>query len=594
MSVGDGAGMGTGVRAGVMRPEDPVAAVGALYDRFERDGLAPAWISVVPRAQALARAASVDPSLPLGGVLFAVKDNIDVAGMDTTAACPGFARRATRTAPAVQALLDAGAILVGKTNLDQFATGLVGTRSPYGTPRSVLDDRFVSGGSSSGSAVVVADGSVGFALGTDTAGSGRVPAAFNGIVGLKPTRGLVSARGVLPASRSLDCVSVFTRTVSDARAVLAVVTGHDPEDPWSRAAPGPAAAAVPPDGLRVGLPLDGQVEADLDPRLLEAWSAATDRAQNLFGGPPARIDLSPFLEAAALLYDGPWLAERWVAIGDAIEAGLEGLDPIVAEVVRAGAAPSAADAFRAVHRLAELRLEADRATAGVDLLLLPTAPTVPTPDDVAAAPVAVNRRLGRWTNAVNLLDRCAIALPAGHGKDGMPFGVTLVAPAFGEATLLAAGAAWTGEPPAAQTAARATLDLAVVGAHLRGLPLEHQLLELGATFVREARTAGDYRLYALPGGPPARPGLVREPGTVGPGLQVEIVRLPLAGVGALLARIPAPLGLGTIALDDGTSVTGFLCEAHATDGAPDITAHGGWRAYLAAAERRTDRPAVEA
>lgn len=564
-----------------MRPDDPVAAVRAVYDRLERDGLAPAWISVVPRADALARAAAVDPSLPLAGVLFAVKDNIDVAGMDTTAACPGFARRASHSAPAVQAAIDAGAILIGKTNLDQFATGLVGTRSPYGAPRSVLDDRFVCGGSSSGSAVVVADGSVGFALGTDTAGSGRVPAAFNGIVGLKPTRGLVSARGVLPASRSLDCVSVFTRTVADARTVLGVLAGHDPQDPWSRPAPSADGA---PATARIGVPIAGQVEADLDPRLLDAWAAAVARAGELGGTPPVPVDLSPFLEAAALLYEGPWLAERWVALADAVESGIDGLDPIVAEVVRAGAAPSAADAFRAIHRLAELRRAADHATAGIDVLLLPTAPTVPTPDDVAAAPIAVNRRLGRWTNAVNLLDRSALAVPAGRGRDGLPFGVTLVGAAFAEPTLLRLGAAWTGEPapaPTGRAAAEPTTEIAVVGAHLRGQPLEHQLLELGATFVREARTAADYRLYALPGGPPLRPGLVRDPGSAGPGIAVEIVALPRAAVGSLLARIPAPLALGTVELQDGALVTGFVCEAHATRDAEDITAHAGWRAYLA-------------
>jgi len=572
-----------------MRPADPVAAVRRTYARLDRDGPGPAWISVVPAADALARAAAVDPAAPLAGVPFAVKDNIDVAGMDTTAACPGYARRASHTAPAVRALLDAGAILIGKTNLDQFATGLVGTRSPYGAPRSALDDRFVSGGSSSGSAVVVADGTVAFSLGTDTAGSGRVPAAFNGIVGLKPTRGLVSTRGVVPASRSLDCVSVFTRSVADARDVLAVLAGYDPQDPWSRSSPPAGGAVAPP---RIGVPIAGQIEADLDPRLLDAWGAATARAAELSAAPLVPVDLGPFLETAALLYEGPWLAERWVAIGGAVQAGLEGLDRVVADVVAAGAAPSAADAFRAVHRLAELRRAADHATAGVDVLLLPTAPTVPTPDDVAAAPVAVNRRLGRWTNAVNLLDRSALAVPAGRGRDGMPFGVTLVGAAFTEDLLLRTGAAWTGETPPSGTApVIPALELAVVGAHLRGQPLEPQLLALGATFVRVARTAADYRLFALPGGPPARPGLVRAPGTRGPGLEVEIVSLPHAGVGALLERIPAPLGLGTVELDDGTTVAGFLCEDHATVGAVDITAYGGWRAFLAAERARAATPA---
>ncbi|PTL60357.1 allophanate hydrolase [Paraconexibacter algicola] len=569
-----------------VRPTDPQAAVAAALDRLEADGgPGPAWISVVPRAEALARAAAVDPTLPLAGVPFAVKDNLDVAGLVTTAGCPGFAYTATATAPAVQRLLDAGAVLVGKTNLDQFATGLVGTRSPYGAPRSALDDRFVSGGSSSGSAVAVADGTVPFALGTDTAGSGRVPAAFNGIVGLKPTRGLVPTRGVVPASRSLDCVSVFARTVGDARAVLDVVAGHDPADPWSRRGAGargrrPGAGAA---GPRLGVPVARQVLEELDPRLHDAWHDAVAHAGRLSAAPLVEVDLTPFLEAAALLYEGPWLAERWLALREPVERGVAGLDPVVAAVVRAGAQRSGTDVFAAVHRLAELRIAADAATADVDVLLLPTAPTVPTPAEVALEPVTVNRRLGRWTNGVNLLDRCALSVPAGLGRDGLPFGVTLVADAFAEDVLTAVGAAWCGEehPDAGPEPQAGTVELAVVGAHLRGQPLEPQLQELGATFVREARTAPDYRLYALPGGPPLRPGLVREPGTTGPGIELEVVRISLEGVGALLTTIPAPLGLGTVVLDDGRAVAGFLCEAHAAAGARDITDFGGWRAYLA-------------
>jgi len=567
---------------------DPVTVVGAVYDRIDASGLRPAWISLVPLQDALARAAAADLTLPLGGVPFAVKDNIDVAGLVTTAGCPGAARTATATATAVQRLLDAGAILVGKTNLDQFATGLVGTRSPYGTVPSAVDARFVAGGSSSGSAVVVAQDVVPFALGTDTAGSGRVPAAFNGIVGLKPTRGLVSTRGVVPACPSLDCVSVFTTCVTDARAVLEVLAGFDPDDPWSRHAPHTSPARDAADRApRIGVPRADQLP-ELDARLRDAWTAAVDHATVLGCGPAVAVDVAPLLETATLLYDGPWLAERWAAVGAFVQGDVEGLDPVVAQVVQGGAAPTALDAFRGVHRLAELRRATERALQHVDVLLLPTAPTVPTPDEVAADPIGVNRLLGRWTNAVNLLDLSALAVPAGRGEDGLPFGVTLIARAFAEPLLLTVGAAWTGEASvvpatAPPTASDEGIRLAVVGAHLRGQPLEHQLRERGARFVRATRSACDYRLVALPGGPPWRPGLVRVPGSEGPGIELEIVAIPPHGLGSLLATVPPPLAIGTVELDDGEQVLGFLCEAHAADDAQDITAFGGWRAFLASA-----------
>lgn len=556
----------------------PAAVVAQIYERIAAARDVPAWISLVDREEAIARAGSVDPALPLSGIPFAVKDNIDVAGMQTTAGCPGFAYTAAETATVVGRLVDAGAVLIGKTNLDQFATGLVGTRSPYGALRSVLDPRYVAGGSSSGSAVVVATGAVAFALGTDTAGSGRVPAAFNGIVGLKPTRGLLSTRGVVAACRSLDCVSVFARDVDGARRVLAEAVAFDARDPWSRAsrpASGPSRAAA------IGVParVDG-----LDARFVGHWERAVAHATTLAS--VVEIDLAPFEEAAALLYDGPWLAERWASVGAAVEAGLAGLDPTVAEVIARGRDLRAEDVFRAQDRLMALRREVREIFARVDALALPTTPTIPTPAEVAAEPVAVNRRLGRWTNGVNLLDLAALALPAG---DDPPFGVSLVAPAFAEPLLLDLGSRWAGEEPASEAPATGAVGLAVVGAHLSGEPLNHQLTSRGARLVATTRTAPAYRLVALPGGPPERPGLVRAPRVAGAGIEVEVWAMPRGEVGGFMLGVPAPLCIGTVELADGSSILGFLCESHAAHDAEDITHHGSWRAYLAS---RNGAPAV--
>jgi allophanate hydrolase len=403
----------------------------------------PAWISLVDPDEVLRRAAALDgrADLPLCGVPFAVKDNIDVAGLQTTAACPGFAYVPTQTAPVVARLLEAGALLVGKTNLDQFATGLVGTRTPYGACSSVVDPRFVSGGSSSGSAVVVADGTVAFALGTDTAGSGRIPAAFNAIVGLKPTRGVLSTRGVVPASRSLDCVSLFTRDVADAALVLDVCAAPDPDDPHARTDGRGGRAAPTWSGdrpLRLALP-DADGLAVLDPAARVAWDRTLDHARAL-GADLTTVPYAPFGEAARLLYDGPWLAERYADLATVLAAAPDGLDPTVATVVGRGAGLAAADVFSAMHRLAELRLTVRGLLAGVDALLLPTAPTVPTHADVAAEPIAVNRLLGTYTNFVNLLDLSALAVPVAQPPGAPPFGVTFVAPAGADQTLLAIGA----------------------------------------------------------------------------------------------------------------------------------------------------------
>ena len=557
---------------------DPREVVGRARARAAAAG-APAWISVVAEEDLARRLAALPPpEAPLYGIPFAVKVNVDAAGLPTTAGCPAFAFEPPQSAEAVARLEAAGAVVVGKTALDQFATGLTGARSPHGPCASVIAPHRVSGGSSSGSAVAVADGTVPFALGTDTAGSGRVPAAFNGLVGLKPTRGLVSTRGVVPACRSLDCVSVFTRTAADAAAVLDVLAGPDPGDPWSRAVrPLPAAGAA----VVVGVPASA---AFLDAASEAAWASTLEHAEAL-GWVVVPVDPAPFHEAGALLYEGPWVAERFAAVGAFIAAHPEAVDPAVAAIVSAGDRPSAAELFAARHRHAELRSAVAPVLAGADALLWPTAPGHPTLAEVAADPVGPNAALGAFTNFVNLLDLAAVAVPAAPRADGTPFGVTLMAPAGGDARLLDLAARWAGEPQVlAADAAGARTALAVVGAHLSGQPLNGQLTGLGGRLLETARTAPTYRLYALPpgNGGPARPGLVGGADGDGDGVEVELWSLDPEGLGRLLALIPPPLGLGTVALADGRSVLGFLCEAWAADGAPDITAFGGWRAFLAA------------
>lgn len=567
---------------------DPAALLDGIYERIASLGVHPIWIELVPRerAQALLGAAlarrAQGESLPLLGVPFAIKDNIDVAGIPTTAGCPAYAYTPEHDAPVVARLLAAGAIPIGKTNMDQFATGLVGTRSPFGACSSVYDAKYISGGSSSGSAVAVALGLVAFALGTDTAGSGRVPAAFNNLVGLKPTRGLLSTRGVVPACRSLDCVSVFANSISDAQRILEISRGFDAEDPFSRVMPPskPTGSA----SFVFGVPKREQFEFFGNSEYQHLYRVAIARCASL-GGTLREIDLAPFLQAAALLYGGPWVAERYAAVGAFIEQHGEAVDPVVREIVLGGQSLSAVAVFRGQYQLAALRQQAQCSMDGVDFLLLPTAPTHYTLDEIAAEPILLNKRLGHYTNFVNLLDLAALAVPAGFTPAGLPFGVTLIGAAFSDRALLAHASRFLDERTTANdlpSAQPTEILLAVAGAHLSGQPLNFQLTQRGARLIRTTTTGPEYKLYALDGTVPPKPGVVLTPGFAGPGIEVEIWALDAAAFGSFVSEVPQPMTIGTATLSDGSKVKSFLCEPFALDNARDITNFGGWRAYLAA------------
>ena len=562
------------------------AAVNALYDRIEAEPLNPVWISLIPRETAMARARELEgrSDLPLIGKTFAVKDNFDVVGVPTTAGCPAFSYSPAETATVVQRLEEAGALLIGKTNMDQFATGLVGTRSPYGACSSVFNEDYISGGSSSGSAVAVARKLVDFSLGTDTAGSGRVPAAFNGLIGMKPTRGLLSTKGVVPACRSLDCVSIFARNCQEARAVWMAARGFDPGDPFSRETRiGEGAAPWVNTTFRFGVPGHDQLQFFGDDEAAELYGAAVRKLQEL-GGEKVEIDFTAFRKTAELLYGGPWVAERLAAIKDFFRDHADKLDPTVRGIIGGAAKYTATDAFEANYRLLELRREAEQHWSRMDVLFLPTTGTIYTHEQIAADPIKLNTNLGYYTNFVNLMDLAALAVPGGLRSNGLPLGVSFIGPAFSDDALLALAHRYLGEagPPLAKPTQ--CVDVAVVGAHLSGKPLNYQLTKRNARLQRVTRTAADYRLYALRECTPPKPGLVREEGFHGPGIEVEVWAVPEHMFGSFVAEVPAPLTIGTVKLASGESVKCFLCEPYAIASSPDITHFGGWRAYLRASK----------
>jgi allophanate hydrolase len=574
----------------------PLALIEKLLVERRRHATHHIWITEVDeetlRAEAR-RLSAIDPeSLPLYGVPFAIKDNIDLAGVPTTAGCPAFAYQPTASAPVVQALIEAGAIAIGKTNLDQFATGLVGTRSPYGICANAFDPQFISGGSSSGSAVAVALGLVSFALGTDTAGSGRVPAAFNNLIGYKPTLGSLSMRGVVPACRTLDAMSIFALTADDARRIARVAVKFDAEDFASRPAGLPANRGWGAGStFRFAVPRRAQLEFFGNTDYPALFDAARQRLGDL-GGEVQEVDIEPLLETARLLYEGPWVAERYLATEALLATQPEAMLEVTRQIIQTGASPRALDSFRAQYRLKALVRQAQAIWDACDVLLLPTAGTHYRIVDEQADPIRLNSTLGRYTNFVNLMDLAAVGVPAGFTAQRLPFGVSLIAPAWSDADLLAlagrlqrAAVSTLGATafpiPAAESAPpdASLVEVMVCGAHMSGLPLNKQLLERGARLVGTTRTAPIYRFYALPGGPPFRPGLVQVKDG-GVAVDVEVWRMPMEHFGSFVAGIPAPLGIGKVQLEGGRVVSGFLCESLAVADAKDISDLGGWRQYL--------------
>lgn len=580
---------------GETTPKELLASIRARSSEFSDHNI---WIHLLEETELqpyLDHLSGLDPAdHPLWGVPFAIKDNIDLAGIPTTAACAEFTYTPDASAHVVDQLISAGAIPVGKANLDQFATGLVGSRSPYGAGVNAFDKRYISGGSSAGSAVSVALGLASFSLGSDTAGSGRVPAAFNNLVGLKPTRGLLSARGMLPACQSLDCMSIFALNADDAAEILVLCEGEDPQDPYSRSNPfsnSPRHYGTWRDELSVGVIDSGQLRFFGD----EGYATAYREALECLAAAGVRtvpIDYSLFDTAARLLYEGPWVAERYIACQPLIEDRPEALLPVTRSIIEPGGKALATDLFRAEYRIQGLKREARAVLAGVDCLLTPTAGRLFTLDEIAEEPVRRNSELGYYTNYMNLLDMSALAIPAGFTDAGLPFGLTLVADAFEDRKLLSIGrhlqsvmqsTQGAGRHPCPEASNRSAyyqprVPLVVCGAHLDGLALNWQLRERGASLVERTTTAARYRLYALPGRPPQRPGLVRAEG--GAAIEVEVWSVPVQQLGSFVAAIPAPLGIGKVELADGRYLPGFLCEPHALAGAEEITGLLGWRAYL--------------
>jgi allophanate hydrolase len=566
----------------------PTAMVAAMIQRLRDYDFAgnPLWIQRVGEGDLLAAAHALEARreagevMPLYGVPYAVKDNIDVAGMETTAACPEFGYVASEDAEAVAQLRKAGALLVGKTNLDQFATGLVGVRSPYGACYCVDQKDYISGGSSSGSAVAVAAGLVAFSLGTDTAGSGRVPAAFNGLIGYKGTRGRVSTYGVVPACRSLDCVTVFTADIEGAESVIELIGKFDPKDPFSRIAER-RKGGVNTFGkeFSFGVLREDQREFFGDSEAEALYLDGVRRMEEL-GGVAVPIDYRPFQRSASLLYSGPWVAERTAAIDGFLAREAGSIHPVVRKIIEGGKGYSAVDAFEGLYQLKALRRETEAVWSDLQFLFLPTAPTHYRIDEVLANPVELNSRLGLYTNFVNLMDLAALAIPLDRRCDGRPYGATLIGPAWSESELCAYGKAFLSKKalipnPSPQSS---SIELMVCGAHMRGFPLHPQLLECGAVFINEVRTSANYRLYALSTNP-RKPALIRANDSNSGAVDGELYRIPFAGLGKLISQVPAPLCIGTVELESGSWVKGFLGEPLATINAIEITKLGSWRAF---------------
>ena len=551
------------------------------------------WIHLLDESSLVNQAQSLsDTSLPLYGIPFAVKDNIDVAGIPTTAACPDFAYTPEKDATVVRLLRDAGAIVVGKTNLDQFATGLVGTRSPYGEVPNPFNPDYLSGGSSSGSATAVSLGLVPFSLGTDTAGSGRVPAAFTNTVGLKPTRGAISTHGVVPACKTLDCVSIFALNVDDAQQVYRVIGQFDHDDAYSRPAPALQTTGLPARptlGIPKDLPWFGDTQAK------QLWEQQLEQVKQI--ADLVTVDTMVLQDAAALLYQGPWVAERFTVTEALLQKKPDALLPVIRDILEPAATLTAAAGFRAQYRLAELKRQSDALMDTVDALLLPTTPGIYTRAAVQADPITLNSQLGTWTNFVNLLDMCALALPGGFRGDGLPGGFTLIGPAWQDHALADFGQRWqqiqpwqagatgqplpTTQPQAANDDHNDLITVAVVGAHLSGMPLNTQLTEREGVLLEATHTAPCYRLYALANTVPPKPGLIRSEKSGGASIPIELWQMPVKHFGSFVGLIPAPLGIGSLETLDGRWVKGFICEPWAIDDATDITALGGWRHYIA-------------
>jgi allophanate hydrolase len=572
----------------------PIDVFETIDARIRRQPDHNAWIRRLSREEVqehLNALGPFDTKKPLYGIPFAIKDNIDLEGVPTTAACPDYAYTPEKSAFVVQCLIDAGAIPIGKTNLDQFATGLVGARSPYGAGHNSFDYDSISGGSSSGSAISLAMGQVSFSLGTDTAGSGRVPAAFNNLVGLKPTHGWLSTSGVVPACRSLDCVSIFAFTADDAQRVLDVAGRFDAGDEYARQSPN-SEPAFDTAHFRFGVPKKDQLEFFGNEEGANLFTRAVKQLESL-GGEKIEIDFAPFLEVARLLYEGPWVSERYVAIEDFINNKPDALFPVTHKIISGGATPRAAEAFKSQYRLRQLKRRTEGVWDDVAFVLTPTAGRAYTIEEVEADPVQLNSNLGYYTNFMNLLDFGAVAVPAGFQKNGFPFGITLFAPAFSDRALMTVGdrlhrALSTTQGatglPLPETVKQKELPtgwtkLAVCGAHLSGLPLNHQLTDRCAYLLEATRTSPHYQLYALPGGPPFRPGLVRVEQD-GVAIEIEVWAIPIAQYGSFVAGIPAPLGIGMLETEAGVWVQGFACDAYALADARNISPFGAWRAYL--------------